>query len=111
MLEPRGRKVYTGNHQGDSMKKITASLFGLTISLAASTAFAADTGTKAQPKINGLNQHPLVREADTNNDGTVSKDEWKIKGDKILGEIDANGDGQISSDEMNAYNEKLRGMK
>ncbi len=93
------------------MKKTIVSALSLALTLAAGSALAADMDAKMPPKGDeGMKHHPMFKEADTNDDGFLSKDEWKAKGDKMFSEIDTNNDGKISPDEMKAHHEKRREM-
>ena len=90
------------------MKKLTLTTLSLAIALAAGSALAADApATQAK---GGEHEHMaghMFEETDTNKDGTISKDEWRAKGDKLFAEIDTNKDGKISPDEMKAHREAM----
>lgn len=84
------------------MKRSLTTL-SLVLALAAGTAYAVDAPQE------GAQEHGhMLKETDTNNDGAVSKDEWRAKGDKMFSEIDANGDSKISTDEMKAHHKQMR---
>ena len=85
------------------MKKTIISALSLALSLAAGSALAADMDAKMPPKGGeGMKHHPMFKEADTNDDGFLSKDEWKAKGDKMFSEIDTNNDGKIANPDPSA---------
>ena len=48
------------------------------------------------------------KEADTNNDGVISKQEYQASQDKRFKDIDTSGDGNISQDEMQAHRAKMK---
>lgn len=54
-----------------------------------------------------------LKQADTNGDGMISKDEAKAlpRLAEHFDEIDANHDGQITSDELRAFHQKHRGQR
>ncbi|MGZ5046604.1 MAG: EF-hand domain-containing protein [Usitatibacter sp.] len=82
----------------------------LTAALAACAALAAVAAPEGQRQ--GAMAERL-KQADTNDDGMISKDEAKAL-PRILehfDEIDANHDGQITADEMRAFHAKMRGEK
>ena len=89
------------------MRTIVTSLFGLALALSASGAFAAET---APTQGKGVVPHEgkMFQENDTNNDGAISKDEWRVRGDKMFSETDANSDGKLTQEEMKAHREKNR---
>ena len=89
---------------------IMAAIAAIT-TLAATAPFAAETtkpatATAANQPAAFAKDH--VREGDTNNDGFLSKDEWRARGDKMFSEVDANGDGKLSADEFKSNNEARR---
>lgn len=87
------------------MKKILFSALSLTFALAAGSAFANEpTPPKDGAPHEKMGGH-MFKEVDTNNDGSISQDEWKAKGEKMFGEIDANHDGKITPDEMKAHHD------
>ena len=84
--------------------KFTLAASLLTVTVAAS-AFAEDIPAplaagpqpapfvKAEPKIRG----------DNDNDGLISREEWRARGDRLFDEIDTNHDGQVSAAERSAH--------
>jgi Ca2+-binding EF-hand superfamily protein len=85
--------------------KYIATLAALGIASAALLAVAAPDGREGQ----GADR---LKQADTNGDGMISRDEAKALPRllKHFDEIDANHDGQITADEMRAFHEKQRGQ-
>lgn len=61
------------------------------------------------------NKEAHFREADTNNDGKISFDEFKVQHEKHMSErfkkVDANGDGYIDEAERKAAHEKMRALR
>ena len=60
----------------------------------------------------GKGHGAMIKEADTNNDGKVTYDEFKVQHEKRMGEmfkkLDANADGAIDEAERTAAHEKMR---
>lgn len=71
--------------------------------IAASTSYAADTGTKKSPAEIEKHAAGRFKKSDTNNDGVISKEEFLARSEKRFNEIDADHDGKISPQEMKAY--------
>jgi hypothetical protein len=74
-------------------------------------AIAVDASADAGKKGNGPGMERL-KQADTNADGMISRDEAKSSLPMIskhFDEIDANKDGQLTSDELRAFHGKQRG--
>jgi Ca2+-binding EF-hand superfamily protein len=89
--------------------KITLTLAALFLS--ASLATAADKGDKADPEA-------MFKKLDTNNDGSVTKEEYLAskkaqkdteKAGKHFDKLDANKDGKISKEEMSAGEKGKKG--
>jgi hypothetical protein len=83
--------------------KTIATLAALGIASAAFLAVAAPEGREGHG--NGMDR---IKQADTNGDGKISKDEAKAlpRIAERFNEIDANGDGFITADEMRAFHAK-----
>lgn len=82
------------------MKTLYTSLTLALIALAPVSAMAADA-----PMHDKMGHW---KEADTNGDGVISKQEFMAEQEKRFKEIDTNGDGNISQDEMQAHREKRK---
>lgn len=89
------------------MKKVTLPSLGLIAFLVAANAFATEQ-TPPSPQGDTSPGGKIFAESDGNNDGFISKDEWRIKGDKMFSDIDSNGDGKLTQDETKAHREKKR---
>jgi Ca2+-binding EF-hand superfamily protein len=78
------------------MRRLSAFALFLTISLLASPAFAQTESTGQR----GGRHHKghLLRRADVNGDGQISRDEWK-RNPRAFDRLDSNRDGVISRDE------------
>ena len=54
----------------------------------------------------------MLKRWDSNNDGTVSRDEAKAASDehiaKMFDKLDTNKDGQVSTDELKAHHSEMR---
>ncbi len=88
------------------MKKMTLYSLSLISAFAATSAFATEAPT---PPVGEKNQaEKKLNENDTNNDGFISRDEWRTKGDQVFGEIDTDKDGKLSKDERKSHHEKKR---
>ena len=85
--------------------KYLATLAAVGIASAALLAVAAPEGREGR----GAER---LKQADTNGDGMLSRDEAKAlpRLAKHFDEIDANHDGQITADEMHAFHETHRGQ-
>lgn len=85
------------------MKTTTLSALTLVLALTAGSAFATEEAKPMPPK-GGMPPHEhMFKETDTDGDGSITKDEWKAKGDKMFDEMDANHDGKLTKDEMKAH--------
>ncbi|MFZ4542270.1 MAG: EF-hand domain-containing protein [Rickettsiales bacterium] len=96
------------------MNKFNASVVSMVVALAATNALAESIPASSQqpPAMTagqpaGPGAH-MFKENDTNNDGAISKDEWRAKGDKMFSETDTNNDGKLTPEEMKARHEKRR---
>ena len=72
----------------------------------------ADAGKARGPGGQGGPMMERLKQADTNADGMISREEAKASLPRIsahFDEIDANKDGQVTSDELRAFLEKQRG--
>lgn len=50
----------------------------------------------------------MLKRADTDGDGKISRAEYLAQADKRFARIDANGDGQITKDELAAWTDRAR---
>lgn len=91
------------------MKKLLAPMMAMALVFAGTAAFAADA---PKPDMKGPPPHDRFKEADTNGDGFLTKDEMKAQQDKHLNEMfdktDTNKDGKLSPDEMKAGREEMK---
>jgi Ca2+-binding EF-hand superfamily protein len=74
-------------------------------------ALAFDAGADAG-KAKGGQMMDRLKQADTNADGMISREEAKASLPRIsehFDEIDANKDGQVTTEELRAFHEKQRG--
>ena len=82
-----------------------------TAALLAAMGFACAATLAAAAPGAGEGHDPMMRfkQADTNGDGMISRDEAKAlpRIAKHFDEIDANHDGQITADELRAYHQKM----
>lgn len=87
--------------------KYVLSLTALALASAAVIATAAPEGAGGHRHGNVMER---LKQADTNADGNISRDEAKAlpRLAKHFDEIDANKDGQLSADELRAHHEKMR---
>jgi Ca2+-binding EF-hand superfamily protein len=85
--------------------KYVATLAALGLASAALLAVAAPEGREHRGQ--GMDR---VKQADTNGDGMISRDEAKALPRLLekFNEIDTNGDNQLSKDELRAFHEKQR---
>lgn len=91
------------------MNKLTITAILLSISVASTAAYAGmghscHKGNKHQ----GHKQFSLM---DTNNDGSVSKEEWSNFHEQRFTAMDADADGVVTKEEIKAYRKKQRFMR
>lgn len=77
-----------------------------------SSVLALGTVTAFANHGDGKGHGAMFKEADTNNDGKITYDEFKVQHEKRMGEmfkkLDANADGAIDEAERTAAHEKMR---
>lgn len=84
------------------------SLIALSTLAFASVSVAADMPKDKAPAGMEKKHGDHFKKADTNNDGSISKEEFMTRHEKKFVEIDANHDGKISNDEMKARHEAMK---
>jgi Ca2+-binding EF-hand superfamily protein len=86
------------------------SVIAAALSFAASAALAAQDGAPVQASGQGQGAVARFKQADTNGDGMLSREEAKALPSisRHFDEIDANHDGQVTADELRAYHAKVR---
>lgn len=84
------------------MKKLFAFLLSLTLLAATAVPLFAQAQSKAERK---KNARARFEEMDTNNDGKVSKSEWKGR-PRAFDRLDADHDGYVTRDELKAGRKK-----
>ena len=87
------------------MKTLLLSGSILTLTLFALPVFA-DGHTEKKEGYKGKNRH--LKEADLNNDGKISLDEFLTKKRKMFATMDANNDGFVEHSEMKAAHKKMK---
>lgn len=55
--------------------------------------------------------HERMKEADTNNDGVISKAEFLAKAEERFNKLDKDGDGNITEAERDAMRQKMQSLK
>ncbi len=83
------------------------SLLALATLALAGTAYAVEAPQKAPAEMEKMHGKHF-KEADTNGDGGLSKEEFMARHEKKFAEIDANHDGKITPDEMKAHHETMK---
>lgn len=85
------------------MKTSTFTTIGVILALSAGQVIAAGE-TPPPPPPGEPGKHFSM--SDTNKDGVISKEEWRVRGDQMFDETDANKDGKITAEEMKAAHDK-----
>ncbi len=87
------------------MKKDRAYLIIISSFFLSLSSAQAEPDTQHQP-MHGQMEEKMFKEADSNADGAISKDEFTAFQSKHFEKMDANSDGKISHDEMEAGHNK-----
>src|SRR5262249_48157553 len=69
--------------------------------LLGTAAFAQDSQGQPGLRQRGLNRGKRMKRMDVNNDGAISREEWKGK-PQVFDRLDKNGDGSLSREELSA---------
>ncbi len=77
--------------------------------MASSVAFAQDSDDKKMPmrKYDGQGMRHMMKDADTNQDGVLTREEADVAKKVMFDKIDADKDGSISEAEMKTHHEKM----
>jgi len=91
--------------------KATAIVCALLFSFGAAEALSQSAPAQAPGKPAALSSR--VKQADTNGDGMISREEAKAlpQLEKHFDEVDANHDGQVTAEEIRAYQHKARSQQ
>jgi Ca2+-binding EF-hand superfamily protein len=81
------------------MKRFSIFAACVLILLTSISVFAQDPQGQPGPRRRGLNGERRMKQIDINNDGAISRDEWKGK-PEVFDKIDKNGDGSLTREEF-----------
>ena len=95
--------------------KLATPILALAIALAPVLAYAQPASDQTPPPPDGMH-HPGGRgfdAMDTNHDGVITLDEWKVAGrrEERFALIDTDHDGRITREEMRAAMDKMRAWR